>query len=110
MRHSVRIELMTTAQVSIKENEFIIEEQIAPRNEFINAYIVYDNVRCYIGQISDIEQLYEYIGPENLLNTIDELASEYEYDSLMDALNESGFMYTFNGNTYVAKNKIIGGC
>lgn len=103
MRCPVRIELMTTAQVSIKENEFIIEEQIAPRNEFINAYIIYDNVRCHIGRISDIEQLYEYISPDNLLNTINELANEYEYDSLMDALSENDFIYTFNGNTYVAK-------
>ena len=59
---------------------------------------------CATGTIEDRWELFEIAGPDNLMEVLDCRLSEYQWDVIYDALDESNFEYYIGDKVYVAKN------
>ena len=101
----VKIDLKIETEVYLSSNgEFFIKERPVAANSFVSVYITYGNVSCYLGTIEDRWELFEIAGPDNLMEVLDCRLSEYQWDVIYDALDESNFEYYIGDKVYVAKN------
>ena len=98
MNH-VQIQMEYNVNVSVYNDCFVIDRLILNRSP-ISIYACIDNVKCFLGEVETTDQLYDLVGPKNLMNTITDNANEYEYDSLMQALEQSMFKYLINQKLY----------
>ena len=100
MFNEPKVELKLQLNADIRNGSFIIKEQIL--NTEVKVFVSYDNVSCYVGQVSDVRELLEIVGPENILNTLWELANDYEYDTLVSALDKYNRQYWIGDRLYTA--------
>jgi hypothetical protein len=100
MFNEPKVELKLQLNADIKNGSFIIKEQVL--NTEVKVFVSYDNVSCYVGQVSDVIELLELVGPENILNTLWELANDYEYDTLVSALDKYNRRYWIGDRLYTA--------
>lgn len=92
MSNILKISIKTETDVTVKDNKFI-ENKVQPIGYQVYANV--DEISCWIGSCTDIKSLEEIVGPEELINSIRESASEYELIALMSALNCSDNKYMF---------------
>jgi len=100
MFNQPRVELKLQLNADIKNGSFVIKEQVLTTE--VNVFISYDNVACYVGQVSDVVELLELVSPEKILNTLWDLANDYEYDSLISALDKYDGQYWIGDRLYTA--------
>lgn len=98
MANMVRIRLTTEEDYIVKDN------RIESQKESIgyNVYACNDEIECWIGSCHDIESLNQIVGPDNLISSITESTSEYEYNSLMAALECQDYKYSYFGEIKTA--------
>lgn len=67
------------AYIRLKE-ERVLNAKLEPIQEetSISVYMSTDEVSCWVGEVSTVEELHELIGPENLRETLDSALSENE--------------------------------
>ena len=99
MSNMLRISIKTETDVTVKDNEFI-ENRVQPIGYQVYADV--DAISCWIGSCTDIKSLEEIVGPEELINSIQESASECESIELMAALECSEMKYNFFGEIRTA--------
>lgn len=99
MANIVRIGLKKEVELTVKDNRIIP----CGNSNGANVYANCDEIECWIGSCSDIKSLEEIVGPEKLISSIEESASEYESIALMAALEANDMKYTFFGETRTAK-------
>lgn len=95
----VQIQMEYNVNVSVYNDCFVIDRLILNRSP-ISIYACIDNVKCFLGEVETTDQLYDLVGPKNLMKTIADNANEYEYDSLIQALEKSMFKYLINQKLY----------
>lgn len=100
MFNEPKVELKLQLNADIKNGLFIIKEQTL--NTEVKVFVSYDNVSCYVGQVSNVIELLELVGPENILNTLWDLANDYEYDTLVSALDKYNRQYWIGDRLYTA--------
>ena len=95
----MQIQMKYNVDVNVQNDCFIIDRLILNRSP-ISIYACIDNVKCFLGEVETTEQLYDLVSPKNLINTIEDNANEYEYDSLIQALEQSKYKYLINHKLY----------
>lgn len=99
MANVVRIELKKEIDLTVKGDKIVpIDGPIGN-----NVYASCDELQCWIGSCTDINSLEEIAGPEELISSIQESASEYELIALMSALNCNDNKYIFFDEIRTAK-------
>lgn len=99
MANVVRIGLKKEVELIVKDNRIIP----CGESNGINVYANCDEIECWIGNCTDIDSLEEIVGPEELISSIQESASEYELIALMSALNCNDNKYIFFNEVRTAK-------
>lgn len=100
MSNEVRIELKKEQIAFVKNNQ--IEESKANAIGY-QVYACTDEVACWIGSCTDMASLEEIIGEEELLDTLNETASERELDIILPVLKYNNYKYNFFGDIRTAK-------
>lgn len=95
----MQIQMKYNADVDVQNDYFIIDRLILNRSP-ISIYACVDNVKCFLGEIETTEQLYDLVSPKNIISTIEDNANDYEYDSLIQALEQSDYVYSINKKEY----------
>ena len=95
----MQIQMKYNIDVNVQNDYFIIDRLILNRSP-ISIYACVDNVKCFLGEVETTEQLYDLVSPKNLIKTIEDNANEYEYDSLIQALEQSDYIYSINKKEY----------
>lgn len=96
----MQIQLQSNIIVDVYNDCFIVKDRLIPSRSSVFIYACVDNVKCYLGEVDTPEQLYELVGPNKLMSTIEDVANDYELDSFMEALKESDYVYTINQKKY----------
>ena len=69
----------------------------------VDVYVCCDELRCWVGSCrATKEAVDEIVGPKNILESIRESASEYEYDLLESVLWSRDNSYWYNNKLHVA--------
>ena len=100
MSNLLNISIKQEKDISIKDNQFI-ENEKQPIGYQVYANV--DAISCWIGSCTDIESLEEIVGPEELINSIQESASESEFIELMASLEYYNYKYMFFNEIRIAK-------
>lgn len=95
----VQIQLQLNVNVDVCDDYFVIERLVLNRSP-ISIYACVDNVKCFLGEIETTDQLFDLVGPKNLMKTIEDNANDYEFDSLIQALEETECEYLINQKSY----------
>ena len=95
----VQIQLQSNVNVDIYDDCFVIERLILNRSP-ISIYACVDNVKCFLGEIETTDQLFDLVGPKNLMKTLEDNANDYEYDSLIQAFEQTENKYLINHKLY----------
>lgn len=97
MANILRIDLKVESNVEIVDNEFYIAGPMSVNDTCVSVYAACDEISCWVGEVDSVEELDELVGPENLINTIKENCSEYEFDCLWAALDCQKLLYMYKG-------------
>lgn len=90
---------MNIARITlVKEQK--LNKDFSPSGEMVNSlYISSDGVTALLDHVDSIEEVYELIAPDNILDLLSATLSEEEYNSF-EFLMESGSTYIFYDETY----------
>lgn len=99
MNPIVQIQMKLNVDVNVYDDYFVIDRLIINRSP-ISIYACVDNVKCFLGEVETTEQLYDLVGPKNLIKTIEDNANDYELDSLIQALEKTKYKYLINQKPY----------
>lgn len=83
-----------------KEREaYVVDNQILESKTSIGyeVYACCDELRCWIGNCTDINSLEEIVSEEELITSMEESCSEYELNLLMSVLECRDYQYEFFG-------------
>lgn len=82
----------------VKEQK--LNKDFSPAEEMVKSlYISSDGVTAWLSYVDSIEEVYDLIAPDNILELLSGTLSEEEYNSF-EFLMESGSTYTFYDETY----------
>ena len=101
MANILRIELKREYDASVINNKIVESEESCG----IHVYACCDELSVWIGTCEDIDSLNEIAGPDNLITSIIESASEYENIALMAALKSQDYKYDFFEEIRIAKER-----
>ena len=93
MANMIRISMKKERPAHVVNNE-ILEEKTSIGYEI---YACCDELCCWIGSCTDMNSLEEIVSEEELITSIEESASEYEYNCLMSVLECRDYQYEFFG-------------
>lgn len=99
MANLLRINLKVESDVEIIDNELVCKP-ISANDTTVSVYAETDEISTWVGSITSVEELYDLVGPENLIDTLSTTASEYEYNCLSSAL-------CCQDNKYLMINKLL---
>jgi hypothetical protein len=99
MNKRVIVEMKVETKVELFNGELVIKPS-SLQNTPVNVYICYDNVKCFVGEVENTTSLFDLIGPYNFMEVLDNMASEYEWDAIYTALEESEFSYWIGNKEY----------
>ena len=99
MANEVRISLKKERDAYVVDDKIVISDDIAIGYQ---VYVNTDEVSCWIGSCMDLESLEEIVSEENLLDSINESASERELDIIMPVLRHNDYKYNFFGKIRTA--------
>jgi hypothetical protein len=99
MNKRVIVEMKVETKVELFNGELVIKPS-SLQNTPVNVYICYDNVKCFVGEVENTASLFDLIGPYNFMEVLDNMASEYEWDAIYTALEESEFSYWIGNKEY----------
>ena len=90
---------MNIARITlVKEQK--LNKDFSPSGEMMNSlYISSDGVTAWLSYVDSIEEVYDLIAPDNILDLLSATLSEEEYNSF-EFLMESGSNYTFYDEIY----------
>ena len=91
MANIVRISMRKEFEAVVIDDSIIEEEQ----SSSYQVYASCDQISTWIGSCCDIESLEEIASPENLINSIENSASEEELLILMPVLEHNNMKYVF---------------
>lgn len=100
MANEVRIELKKEKAAFVRDNQ-IIESKTSSIG--YQVFACTDEACCWIGSCTDIESLEEIVSEENLIESINESASERELDIIMPVLKYNKYKYNFFGKIRTAE-------
>lgn len=104
MVNEPKIELKIELNADIKNGKFIIKERVLTTE--VKVYVCHEHVSCYVGTVSNMLDLFLLIGPESLMETLWDSASEYEYDALTTALESSNMKYWIGEHLFTANQML----
>ena len=91
MANMLRIQLKIEVPVNVVGGELTVEQ--TPADKTVNVYACTDEISCWIGNCTSVEELESIIGENNIMDSIVESASEYEYDCLESVLLCQDYKY-----------------
>ena len=99
MANEVRISLKKERDAYVVDDKIVISDDIAIGYQ---VYVNTDEVSCWVGSCMDIDALEEIISEDNLIDTLNETASERELDIIMPVLRYNDYKYNFFGKIRTA--------
>lgn len=96
----LRIELEVNTEVNFINGQFFIKEQQVEVG--VRVYISCADVRCFVGVAKDRRDLFELIGPKNIVTTLSYIATEYQWDALYTVLVDNNYEYYIGEDLYKA--------
>lgn len=102
MSNKVWVGLKGETNFEVKGNT-IVKKYTEPGRYQI--YANCDEVSIWIGSCENINDLELYVSEEELIDSIEQSASEYEYDAIMAALRCSDYKYDFFGKIRIAEGE-----
>ena len=100
MESQVKVVMKIETEVSLEDGQFLIKEQPTPHGTPMSVYVTADRVACFVGRAYDPDELFDLVSPNNILHTLDDCASEYEWDVIYTALQESHYYYYIGEDLY----------
>lgn len=101
MKH-VKVIIKVETEVALDKDTFLIREQPLSYNSLVSVYIADEDVSCFVGKVESKRELFDLVGPENLKRTINDMATEYQWDSLNQSLLYFDDIYYIDNKEYVA--------
>ena len=98
MANEVRISLRQEKNCYVADNKIVSND--TPIG--YKVYVSTDEVSCWVGSCMDIDALEEIISEDNLIDTLNETASERELDIIMPVLRYNDYKYNFFGKIRTA--------
>ena len=89
----VQVKLKIETEVVLENRVFLIKEHPISDNSLISVYITDGEVSCFVGKIETKNELLDLVGPENIVQTLNDVASEYQWDALYTSLQRQDFVY-----------------
>ena len=103
VENSVKVVLKIETEVNIYRDSFLIKARPLCENSLVSVYITDGDVSVYIGKIETSSELFDLVGTENFRRTINDMATDYQWDSLNQALYNNDECYYIDGEMYEAK-------
>lgn len=101
MKH-VKVIIKVETEVTFDRDNFLIKEQPLAYNSLVSVYITDEDVSCFVGKVENKRELFDLVGPKNLKRTINDIATEYQWDSLSQSLLYFNDIYYIDNKAYVA--------
>lgn len=101
MKH-VKVIIKVETEVALDRDNFLIRERPLSYNSLVSVYITDEDVSCFVGKVENKRELFDLVGPENLKRTINDMATEYQWDSLNQSLLYFDDIYYIDNKEYVA--------
>lgn len=101
MKH-VKVIIKVETEVALDRDNFLIRERPLSYNSLVSVYITDEDVSCFVGKVENRHELFDLVGPENLKRTINDMATEYQWDSLNQSLLYFDDIYYIDNKEYVA--------
>lgn len=101
MKH-VKVIIKVETEVALDRDNFLIRERPLLYNSLVSVYITDEDVSCFVGKVESRCELFDLVGPENLKRTINDMATEYQWDSLNQSLLYFDDIYYIDNKEYVA--------
>lgn len=98
----VQVKLKIETEVVLENRVFLIKEHPISDNSLISVYITDGEVSCFVGKIETKNELLDLVGPENIVQTLNDVASEYQWDALYTSLQRQDFVYHISEHMFIA--------
>ena len=98
----VKVVIKIETEVVLHRDSFLIKERPLSYNSLVSVYVSDGDVSCFVGKVENKQELFELVGPENLKRTINDMATDYQWDSLNQSLLYFDDMYYIDNKEYEA--------
>ena len=98
----LRVELEVSAEVNLVNGQFFVREQHLPEDTGVRVFVSCADTRCFMGIAKDRRDLFELVGPKNIVTVLADVATEYQWDVLYTLLIDNNYEYYIGKDLYKA--------
>ncbi len=98
----VKVLLKIETEVVLHRDSFLIPQRPIADNSLVSVYVSDGDVSCFVGKVENKRELFDLVGPENLKRTINDMATDYQWDSLNQSLMYYDDFYYIDDKEYEA--------